>query len=62
MGCAEGRSPSVGSLRVSLRYDFSPLPGHEGGRGDDRKGFPAYLRVCRRAVVVICWAERANTP
>ena len=33
MGCAEGRSPFAGSLRVSLRYDFSPLPGQGGGLG-----------------------------
>ena len=24
MGCAEGQSPFAGSLRVSLRYSFSP--------------------------------------
>ena len=31
MECAEGPSPFAGSLRVSLRYDFYPLPGQEGG-------------------------------
>ena len=41
MGCAEGRSPFAGSLRVSLRYNFFPLPGQEGGQGDGRKGFSA---------------------
>ena len=30
---AEGRSPFAGSLRVSLRYKFIPLPGQEGGQG-----------------------------
>ena len=39
MGCAEGLGPFAGSLRVSLRYDFSPLPGEEGGQGDGREGF-----------------------
>ena len=32
-GCAEGRSPIAGSLRVSLRSNFSSLPGKEGGAG-----------------------------
>ena len=31
-GCAEGRSPFAGSLRVSLRYDFFPLPARKGAR------------------------------
>jgi len=33
MGCAEGRSPFAGGLRVPLRYSFFPLPGQEGGQG-----------------------------
>ena len=45
MGCPEGGSPSVGSLKasrepvegVSLGYDFFPLPGQEGGQGDGRR-------------------------
>ena len=32
MGSAEGRSPFAGSLRVSLRYKFSPLLGRKGIR------------------------------
>jgi hypothetical protein len=36
MGCAEGRSPFAGSLRVSLSYKFFPLPGQERGQGDGR--------------------------
>ena len=31
MGCAEVRSPFAGSLRVSLKQRFFPLPGQEGG-------------------------------
>ncbi len=45
MGCAEGLRPSARSLRVSLRYDFSPLPGQEGGQGDGRKGGVSTLRI-----------------
>ena len=36
MGCAEGRCPSAGSLRVSLSCKFYPLPGQEGDQGDGR--------------------------
>ena len=32
MGCAEGRSPFVGSLRVSPRYDFSLFLARRGAR------------------------------
>ena len=39
MGCAEGRSPIAGSLRVSLRYDIFPLPTQEGSQGVGRMGF-----------------------
>ena len=39
MGSAEGRSPFAGSLRMSLSYKFSPIPGQEEGQGDGRKGF-----------------------
>ena len=38
-GVCKGASPFAGSLRVSLRYDFSPLPGQEGGQGNGRKSF-----------------------
>ncbi len=35
----QSRSVGIaGSLRVSLRYNFFPLPGQEGGQGDGRKG------------------------
>lgn len=34
MDAAEGRSPFAWSLRASLRYDFSPVPGEEGGQVD----------------------------
>ena len=37
-GCAEGRSPFAGSLRVSLRYKFFPRPGQDGGQGEYRRG------------------------
>ena len=33
MGCAEGLSPFAGSLRMSLRYNCSPLPGQEERQG-----------------------------
>ena len=33
MECAEGQSPFAGSLRVSLRYDFSPFLARMGARG-----------------------------
>ena len=33
MGCAEGRSPFAGSMRVSLRYDSSPFLARKGVRG-----------------------------
>ena len=39
MGCAEGRSPSAGSLRVSLRYESSPFLATNGARGMVAKGF-----------------------
>ena len=37
-GCAEGRSPFAGSLRVSLRYKLFPPSCQEGGQGDGRRG------------------------
>ena len=40
-GCAEGRSPFAGSMRVPLRYNLFPFPGYEAGHGDGREGFSA---------------------
>ena len=45
MWCAEGRSPFAGSLRVSLRYTFFPLPGQEGGQGDVERVFSTLFRI-----------------
>ena len=38
MGCAEGRSPFAGSLRVLLRYDSPPFLARKGPGGWS-KGF-----------------------
>jgi len=51
MGCTEGQSPFVGSLRVSLRYNFFPIPGEEGGSGGWSKGFFSSLLGGSRAQV-----------
>ena len=39
MGCAEGQSPFAGSLRVSLRYNFSLLPGTRKESEEDLEGY-----------------------
>ena len=49
MGCAEAQSPFAGSLRVSLSYEFFPLPvlslSKEKGSGGWSKGFFSTLLV-----------------
>jgi len=38
----------TGSLRVSLKYNFFPLPGQEGGQGNgrpDSSGFSTLLKT-----------------
>jgi hypothetical protein len=46
-GCAEGLRPSAGSLRVSLRYEFFPLPDQEGVRGMVERVFQHHVRRLR---------------
>ncbi len=59
MGSAEGRSPFAGSLRVSLRYNFPPLPATKGARGTVERVLqppPAEKEFLRQAL----WRARDN--
>ena len=59
MGCAEGRSPFAGSLRVPLRNNFYPLPGQEGGQAGWSKGYFSNLLEPTRDAD---WSRRGQQP